>query len=165
MNVESRAGARHVDQSELRVNSSLVVVVLATAFVTDTWQLVAFQAGVMLLTALRFALGPYVLLYRHVLRPAGLVRPDLRPDNPEPHRFAAMIGTIVAATATYLLATGRSGAGWGVAWLLIALAASAAAGWCAGCFTYYLMNRLGLRGLFRHAPIAGSFPGSRPPKS
>lgn len=164
MNPTGGAAARQVDQNELRVNSSLVIAVLALAFVTDRWQLVAFQAGVMALTALRLSLGPYVLLYRAVLRPAGIVRPDLRVDNPEPHRFAAMVGTIVASTATYLLVTGRSIAGWAVVWLLMSLATTAVAGWCAGCFTYYTMNRLGLRGLFKHAPIAGTFPGSRPPK-
>lgn len=164
MDTTNGSGARQVDQSELRFNSSLVIAVLVTAFIIDRWQLVAFQAGVMLLTALRFGLGPYVILYRAVLRPAGVVRPDLRADNPEPHRFAAMVGTIVAATAAYLLATGRSVAGWALVWLLMSLATAAVAGWCAGCFTYYMLNRLGLRSVFRYAPIAGTFPGSRPPK-
>jgi hypothetical protein len=165
MSTESRSSARQVDQGELRFNSSLVIAVLVTAFITDRWQLVAFHAGVMFLTALHLSLGPYVLLYRAVLRRAGLVRPDLRPDNPEPHRFAAMIGTIVASSGAYLLATGRTVAGWGVVWLLISLATAAVAGWCAGCFTYYAMNRLGLRAVFRYGPIAGTFPGSRPPKA
>jgi hypothetical protein len=155
---------RIVDQNELRVNATLVVTVLVTAFVINRWELVAFQAAALFLTALHLSLGPYVALYRHILRPAGIVKPDLRVDNPEPHRFAAMFGTIVASTATYLLATGRSVAGWGLAWLLISLASAGFVGWCAGCFTYYMMNRLGLHGLFKHAPLAGTFPGTRPPK-
>jgi hypothetical protein len=156
---------RKVDQNELRVNSSLVVTGLVTAFVINRWELVAFQAGVLFLATLHLGLSPYVALYRHVLRPAGIIKPDLRVDNPEPHRFAAMFGTIVASTATYLLITGRSVAGWGTVWLLISLAAAGFAGWCAGCFSYYMMNRLGLRGLFKHAPVTGTFPGARPPKS
>ncbi|HEY6872587.1 MAG TPA: DUF4395 domain-containing protein [Geobacteraceae bacterium] len=156
---------RTVDQNELRVNSILVIAVLVTAFVINRWELVAFQAGAMLITTLHLSLGPYVALYRHFLRPAGIVRPDIRTDNPEPHRFATMFGTIVAATAAYLLATGRSVAGWGLVWLLISLAAAGFTGWCAGCFTYYMMNRLGLRGLFKHAPVTGTFPGARPPKA
>jgi hypothetical protein len=164
MSATGGASGRLVDQNELRTNSALVIAVLWTAFVTDRWEIVAFQAGAMLLTALHLSLGPYVILYRTVLRPAGIVRPDPRADNPEPHRFASMVGTIVASTATYLLATGRSVAGWGVVWLLISLATTAVAGWCAGCFTYYMMNRLGLGGLFKYAPVAGTFPGSRPPK-
>jgi hypothetical protein len=76
-----------------------------------------------------------------------------------------LFGTIVASTATYLLMTGRGIAGWSMVWLLITLAAAGLGGWCAGCFTYYMMNRLGLRGLFKYAPIKGTFPGARPPKA
>ncbi len=158
-------GTRTVDQNELRVNSFFVVTVLVTAFVTNRWELVAFQAGALFLTTVNLSLGPYVALYRHVLRPIGIIKPDLRIDNPEPHRFAAMFGTIVASTATYLLTKGHSVAGWGTVWLLISLASAGFAGWCAGCFTYYMLNRLGLRGLFKYAPITGTFPGVRPPKA
>jgi hypothetical protein len=155
---------RQVDQNELRVNATLVVTVLVTAFVVNRWELVAFQAFAMFLTALHLSLGPYVALYRHILRPLGMVKPDLRVDNPEAHRFAVMFGTIVASTATYLLTTGREIAGWSMVWLLISLASASLAGWCAGCFTYYMMNRLGLHGLFKYAPVKGTFPGARPPK-
>lgn len=165
VNVMESVNTRIVDQNALRVNATLVVTVLIAAFVSNRWELVAFQAGALFLTALHMSLGPYVALYRHILRPAGIVKPDLRVDNPEPHRFAAMFGTIVASAATYLLSTGRSVAGWGLVWLLITLAAAGLAGWCAGCFTYYTMNRLGLRGLFKYAPVTGTFPGARPPKT
>jgi len=154
----------NVDQSELRVNSALVIIGLVTAFVIKRWELVAFQAGALFLTTLHLSLGPYVALYRHILRPAGIVKPDLRVDKAEPHRFATMFGTIVATTAAYLLATGRNGAGWGLVWLLISLATAGFSGWCAGCFVYYIMNRLGFRKLFKHAPVANTFPGLRPPK-
>ncbi|HEX9023299.1 MAG TPA: DUF4395 domain-containing protein [Geobacteraceae bacterium] len=164
MQLSERTGMRKVDQNELRVNSALVVLVLVTAFVVDRWELVAFQAGALLLTTLQPGLGPYVILYRRILRPIGMVKPDLRTDNPEPHRFATMFGTIVASIAMYLLSTGHSITGWGLVWLLIFLASAGFAGWCAGCFTYYMMNRLGVAGLFEHAPLAGTFPGARPPK-
>jgi hypothetical protein len=157
--------APRVDQNELRVNAILTITVLVAAFVLNRWELVAFQAAALFLTALHTGFGPYVIFYHLVLRQAGIVRPDLRPDNRAPHRLAAMIGTIVAATASCLLATGRSVAGWGLVWLLISLAAAGLAGWCAGCFIYYQMNRLGFRGLFRHAPVKGVFPGARPPKA
>lgn len=155
----------NVDQNELRVNSALVIMGLVTAFVINRWELVAFQAGALFLTALHPSLGPYVALYRHILRPAGLVKPDFRVDRMEPHRFATMFGMIVATTAAYLLATGRSVVGWGLVWLLISLATAGLFGWCAGCFIYYMMNRLWFRRLFKHAPVASAFPGARPPKA
>lgn len=158
------SNTRKVDQNELRVNQIMVICVLITAFVVNRWELVAFQAGAFFLTALNLSLGPYVILYRHVLRPAGIVKQDIRADNPEAHRFATMFGTVVVSSAAYFLATGNSVWGWGLVWLLISLASVGYAGWCAGCFTYYMMNRLGFRGQFKYAPIKGTFPGVRPPK-
>ena len=140
------------------------VALLAAAFVLDRWELVAFQAAALLLTALSLRLGPYVLLYRAVLRPAGLVKADVRVDNLAPHRFAALFGTAVAGSAAYLVASGKGTLGWGLVWLLISLASLNFAGWCAGCFTYYWLHRSGLRSLFPQAPIAGTFPGARPPR-
>src|SRR6266540_5526967 len=102
MKVTEKSSMCKIDQNELRVNTTLV-----TAFVIKRWELVAFQAGALFLTTLHLSVGPYVALYRHILRPIGIIKPDLRVDNPEPHRFAAMFGTIVASTATYLLTTGR----------------------------------------------------------
>ncbi len=154
-----------VDQSDLRVNASLAVTVLVTAFVINRWELVAFQAAALFLTAVNPGLGPYIAFYRRILRPAGIIKPDIRVDNLGPHRFAALFGTAVASSAAWLLATGRSVAGWSLVWLLIFLAGANVAGWCAGCFSYYMMNRLGLRSLFKYAPIEGTFPGLRPPKA
>lgn len=165
MELTEKSSMRSVDQNEVRVNAVLGLTVLVTAFVIDRWELVAFQACAFFLTALHLNLGPYVALYRHILRPAGIVKPDIRVDNPEPHRFAVMFGTVVASTAAYLLATGWSVAGWGFVWLIITLSAASLAGWCAGCYTYYMMNRLGLRRLFKYSPIKGTFPGARPPKA
>ncbi len=153
-----------VDQNELRVNSFFTITVLVTAFAFRRWELVAFQACTLSLTALHVAFGPYIMLYRHVLRPAGIIKPDTRIDNLAPHRFAAMFGALVASAAAYSLATDHSAVGWSLVWLLISLASAGFAGWCAGCFTYYMMNRLGLTGLFRYAPVKGTFPGARPPK-
>jgi hypothetical protein len=156
---------RKVDQNELRVHQVITISVLIAAFILNRWELVAFQAVAFFLTALNLSLGPYVVLYRHVLRPAGIVKPDVRADNPEAHRFATMFGTVVVSSAAYCLKTGNSVAGWGLVWLLISLASVGFAGWCAGCFTYYMMNRLGLHGLFKYAPVKGTFPGVRPPKA
>lgn len=164
MKATKKSRPRSVDQNELRVNATLVITVLITAFFMNRWELVAFQAAALFLTALRLNFGPYIVLYRHILRPVGIVKPDIRVDNPEPHRFAAMFGTIVSSTATYFLVTGRNTVGWGLVWLLISLAFIGVVGWCAGCFTYYVMNRLGLRKLFKYEPIKGTFPGARPPK-
>lgn len=166
MKVAEKSCLRSVDQNELRVNATLVIAVLLTGFIINRWELVAFQAAAMFLTALHPRLGPYVALYRYILCPTGIVKPDIRIDNPDPHRFATMFGTIVSSTATYFLVTGQNVRGWILVWLLISLAAASTVGWCAGCFAYYVvMNRLGVRKLFKYEPIKETFPGARPPKA
>jgi len=155
---------RMVDQAEMRVQQFGVITLFLTAFVLDRWELVALQSVIFGLTFINPGFSPYIALYRHVLQPAGLIRPDRRLDNLEPHRFATMIGLLVSSSATVLLAAGYASIGWGLVWLIVVLAGIAFAGWCAGCFSYYMLNRLGLKGFFKNAPIGGAFPGSRPPK-
>ena len=164
MNTGVKVNDRVVDQAEIQVQRFFTIALFLTAFVLDRWELVAAQSVIFGLTFLNPGFSPYIALYRHILRPAGLIRPDRRLDNPEPHRFATLIGLLVSSTAAYLLATGYASIGWGLVWLIVVLAGIAFAGWCAGCFMYYMLNRLGVKGFFKNAPIGGAFPGSRPPK-
>ena len=154
-----------IDQNELQVHRFLSIITLLIAFVLDQWELVALQGVIFGLAFLNLKFSPYVALYHHVLRPSGLVHPDPRQDNMEAHRFATIIGLLVSLSAAYLLATGYAAIGWALVWLIIVLAIIAFFGWCAGCFMYYMLNRLGLKGFFSNARPSGTFPGSRPPKA
>lgn len=163
---EAQQPTRWLDQSELRTQQALGPLVLVLAYVLDDWRLVAAHAGFLLLTALNDALGPYALLYRWVLKPLRVVAPDLRIDNPEPHRFAAIFGFAALSVAALLLEQGHATAGWTLAWVVATLGGVAFFGWCAGCFMYYVLNRFGAGGFFGHAPVdATAFPGARPPKA
>lgn len=153
-----------VDQNELRTHQILVMTVLLIGFITDRWELVAFQAIIFLFTLLLPAISPYVLAYKVVLKPLGLIKPDLRIDVPQAHRFAMSIGFLVTGGASYLIYSGNTILGWSLVWLVLVLGAIAFAGWCAGCFSYYMLNRLGLGGFFKHGSINGNFPGARPGK-
>jgi hypothetical protein len=165
MNTGVKIDNQEVDQTELRVNQFFTIIMFLTAFVLDRWELVALQSVIFGLAFLNLRFSPYVALYHYVLQPTGLIRSDFRLDNMAAHRFATMIGILVSSSAAYLLAAGYASIGWGLVWLIIVLAGIAFSGWCAGCFTYYMINRLGLKGFFKYAPICGVFPGSRPPKS
>lgn len=154
---------QQVDHASIRVNQLTGILVLSAAFVLQRWEPVAAMVGVYLLTALSLSAGPISLLYRLVLRPIGLVPSDLRNDHPEPHRFGQAVGAITAAAAAYLLVSGYALAGWIVVGLLVGLTAVSFAGWCIGCFVYYILNRVGLKGFFRHAPTDRDVPiGARP---
>jgi hypothetical protein len=165
MTTRPESNTRLLDQSELRTQQALGPLLLVAAYLAGDWRLVAAQAGILLLTVLRYNAGPYVLLYRAVLRPLRVIEPDVRQDHLEPHRFAGAFGAAVLSVAVYLLAIRGAPAGWVLTWTVAVLGAIASFGWCAGCFMYYVLNRLGLGGFFGRAPVDGSaFPGARPPR-
>lgn len=149
----STQGKRKIDQSALRVNQAFIIGLSLTAFILDNVWLVAFVGVVMLLGTAVPALSLFKHIYQHGLRPVGLVKSDLIVDNPEPHRFAQGFGGVVIALAVVTLLAGLSVLGWGLVWLVITLAAlNLFLGFCAGCFVYYQLNKLGLPG-FRVSSI------------
>lgn len=144
---------RKVDQNALRTNQALIILFLLVAFVLDIPALVIFIAAVMVIGALFPSARLFVLVYKHVLKPAGIIKPDVIEDNPEPHRFAMGLGGIVTTAASVALLAGVTALGWGLAFLVVGLAAlNLFAGFCAGCFVYYQLNKLGVPG-FDRAPI------------
>ena len=143
--------SRKVDHSALRTNQAFIIGLLSLAFVLDAPLLVAFVAVVMIVGTIWPEVGLFKRIYRHVLRPAGIARADVRPDNPEPHRFAQGLGGTFTALSTLALLAGGAGIGWALSWLVIVLAAlNLFAGWCAGCTVYYWLNRLGVPGFTQH---------------
>jgi hypothetical protein len=144
---------RRVDQNALKSNQALIIAFLLTAFVADFWPLVAFVGLVMLAGTVTPRLALFKQLYQHLLQPLGVIKPHVIPDNPEPHRFAQGMGGTVLAGATIAFLAGAQVIGWGLVWLVIALAAlNLFLGFCAGCFLYYQFNRLGLPG-FDRSPV------------
>jgi hypothetical protein len=141
---------RNVDHSALRVNQASIIGLLVLAFVLDSVWLAAFVGLVMLVGTAVPALALFQQLYRRLLKPAGLVRPQVIADNPKPHRFAQGFGGVVVALAMAALLLGQPAVGWALAWLVVALAAlNLFFGFCTGCFVYYQLNRLGVPGFSR----------------
>jgi hypothetical protein len=130
-----------VDHAALRVNQSFIIGLLALAFVLDWLWLVGFVALVMLVGTAVPQAALFKRIYGHVLRPAGLVKPDPVQDDPAPHRFAQGMGGVVVLLATLALWLGFAVVGWALAGLVIFLAAlNLFAGFCAGCFVYYQLG-------------------------
>lgn len=162
---EQKKLSLEVDQNELRFNQVLVSLMLLLAFFMSSWKWVAFQAGVFFIASLMPRLHPYRLIYVYLFLPLKIVKPDLREDRSEAHRFAVLLGFLMTTLSSYLIASGYSQIGWGIVWLIVALTVIAVLGWCAGCFTYYMLNRFGLSRFFKHGPVSCTIPGARPPKS
>lgn len=142
---------RTVDHNALRTNQVFIIALLALAFVLNLAALAAFVGAVMLVGTAWPRLALFKGIYRHVLRPLGVVKPDPIQDNPEPHRFAQGVGGSMVAAGALALLAGLPALGWALVGVVIALAAlNLFAGWCAGCTMYYWFNRLGVPG-FEHS--------------
>ncbi|MBP7692269.1 MAG: DUF4395 domain-containing protein [Anaerolineales bacterium] len=150
-----------VDHAALKANQLTIIGLSIVAFVANLLILAAFVAVVMGLGSLLKVPG-FLPLYRSVYKPLGWLKPDVLEDNPEPHRFAQFLGFVFLAGGSLALFAGISGLGWGLVWLVVALAAlNAFGGFCVGCAVYYWLGRLGVPG-FTKAPPAGIIPGMKP---
>ena len=142
----SASGSRgSVDRTALRVNQALIILVLVVAYILNLPALVGFVAVVMLVGTLVPAAALFQQFYRQVLRPAGLLRPDVNAEDPAPHRFAQGVGSAFLISASVAFTSGVAAAGWILAGIVAVLAAvNLFFGFCAGCFVYFQLARLGL---------------------
>jgi hypothetical protein len=144
---------RKVDHSALRTNQAFIIGLLLVGFVTDVKVLVTFVAAVMLIGTALPKVAVFKAVYLYLLKPRGLIKPDLKADNPEPHLFAQGVGGTFLAAATLAFLANAAVIGWVLTWIVIALAAlNLFAGICVGCLMYYWFNRLGVPG-FKYVRI------------
>lgn len=134
---------RRFDRTALKVNQAAIIALLVLAFLLNLPWLVALVAAVMALGTLSPQLALFQRLYRDVLKPAGLLKPDIHNEDAAPHRFAQGMGASVLVVAALALFAGLSLLGWGLTLLVVVLAAvNLLFGFCAGCFIYTQLARL-----------------------
>lgn len=144
---------RQVDHSALRTNQTFIIGGLIAAFVLNEPLGVVLISFVMIIGTIFPQAALFKHIYRHILRPSGLIKPDVKADNPEPHRFAQGLGGFVTLLSSALLFGGISVLGWLAAWVVIGLAAlNLFLGFCAGCFVYYQFSQYRVPG-FTVQPI------------
>jgi hypothetical protein len=138
--------ALRVDVHLARFSQGSVVVLTAVAFLLNWPVLVLLTAILLLWSALAPTVGPFALLYRHVLLPAGLLKPRFVEDDPAPHRFAQGVGATFLLAATLLLwLTPAWMLGWALDLLVFVLSlVNLTVGFCAGCLVYYYLGKAGL---------------------
>jgi uncharacterized membrane protein (DUF4010 family) len=155
-----------IDHAAIKVNQGTIILLSILAFIIDAPWLI-LVAALFMLAGTIFKFPGFGFIYLHFLKPRGLVAADILLDNPEPHRFAQGLGAACLTFASIILLVwpnlpGMNVLGWGVVWLVIALAArNLFAGFCVGCMIYYWFNRLHLPG-FDKSPPKGNLPGLRP---
>lgn len=147
------AAIRQVDHTGLKTGQAATIILLLFGFILNSPLLVALVALAQLLGALDVLFAPYRLLYLGVVKPSGLFKPHVISDNPEPHRFAMLLGAIMNTLATIALLAGVSTLAWVLVWIVIVLAMlNFWVNLCVGCMVYYQLNRLGVPG-FTYAPV------------
>jgi Domain of unknown function (DUF4395) len=143
------------DRSVLKVNQLILMVVIVLGYLVGladhaaAWVLPAL--AVMMLAAVASpSLNLPRLLYIHVLRPSGIVKPRIVQEDPAPHRFAQLLGGVFLAAASVFVLTGVLVVAWALAWIVAALAfLNFAFNICVGCIMYAQLVRYGLLPLDR----------------
>jgi hypothetical protein len=139
-----------VDANLVKFSAGSTVLLTALAFLLNQRYggpiIVAVTAIIMALSALAPEISPYRLLYKGIVAPLGLLKPRVVEDDPNPHRFAQGVGAaFLVASAIVLFLTQFSPLGWVLDLIVTALSAiNLTVGFCAGCFVYYHLGRLGL---------------------
>ena len=153
-----------VDHSALKTNQIIIISLNILAFILKLPVLAAFVALVMGIGSVLKIPG-FGFVYKYILKPRGWMKPDVLDDNPEPHRFSQILGFVFMTGGSAALFSGAGMLGWGLVWLVVALATlNAFGGFCVGCAVYYWLARLNVPG-FGKQPPAGIFPGMKPKAS
>lgn len=130
-----------IDARGPRFNQGLVALAVLAAFVFEArWVYAAWGAVLLLSAAGGSDLGPFLRLYRDLIRPRLGPPPEL--EDPRPPRFAAAVGTVFLAAATAAWLGGVPGLADGLALIVAGLAALAAVtGLCVGCELYVWVKK------------------------
>jgi hypothetical protein len=138
--------APRIDTHLAKFSQACTVLLTALAFLLNQPILVLITALVLAISAFAPSVSPYRLLYRGIILPLHLLRPRIVEDDPSPHRFAQGIGAaFLIASSILLFLTPLTAVGWGLDLIVFVLSGiNLIIGFCAGCFVYYHLGRLGL---------------------
>lgn len=138
--------ATKVDHSLLKANQASIITLLVLAFLFNWVWLVAFVAAVMLVGSVWPQAGLFKIGAKRLLQSPGLIKPDVRADLLQPHLFAQAVGGLFLLAATLAFWASAPVLGWVLAAIVVALAAvNLFLGFCAGCFMYYQLGKLGIK--------------------
>jgi hypothetical protein len=136
-----------LDHSALKFNQGSIIIFTLLGFILNQPFFPSLVAAVLIAGSINLNFALFKLTYKYVMKPLKLLKPTLLEDIPAPHEFAQLLGGVVLGIGSLLLFTGSPLLGWILAWIVIALAAANLFfGFCAGCFVYYQLQKLGVLG-------------------
>lgn len=137
---------KKVDTTAIKFNQASIVTLSLLGFLLDQPYLVLLVGLVLAVGTVLPQAALFKQIYRQVLKPLNLLAANIIADDPAPHQFAQGVGALfLLAASSTLLAFGNPGLGWILTWVVIILAAiNLFFNFCAGCFVYYQLDRIGL---------------------
>jgi len=137
---------KKVDTTTIKFNQGSIIVLTLLGFLLDQPYLVLFVGLVLAVGTIFPHAALFKQIYLKLLKPNGLLKPNVIDDDPAPHQFAQGVGALFLLAGSFsLLVLNAVVLGWVLAWVVIVLAAiNLFFGFCAGCFMYYQLDRLGL---------------------
>lgn len=137
---------KKVDTTTIKFNQGSIIVFTLLGFLLNQPYLVLFVGLVLVVGTIFPKAALFKQVYLKLLKPAGLLKPNVIDDDPTPHQFAQGVGALFLLAGSFaLLVFNAVVLGWILAWIVIVLAAiNLFFGFCAGCFVYYQLGRLGL---------------------
>ena len=135
-----------VDTTAIKFNQASIITLTILAFLLDVPWLVLFVAAVLGVGTIWPGAALFQGVYRRVFKSSGLLKPHVIDDDPAPHRFAQGLGAVfLGLSSLALLVLGLPPLGWGLVGLVAVQAAmNLFFNFCAGCFLYLQLSRLGL---------------------
>ena len=135
-----------VDTHLAKFSQACVVLLTGLAFLLNLQIIVPLTAVIMALSVLSPSVSLFRLVYTSVAIPLRILKPRIVEDDPAPHRFAQGVGaTFLFAATLVLYLTHATAVGWGLDLIVFVLAGiNLTVGFCAGCFVYYHLGRIGL---------------------
>lgn len=137
---------KKVDTTAIKFNQASLILLTLLGFLLDQPYLVLLVGLILAVGTILPQAALFKLIYLRLLKPAGLLKANVIQDDPAPHQFAQGVGALFLLTsALALLVWGSPILGWSLAWIVIILAAvNLFFSFCAGCFVYYQLDRVGL---------------------
>jgi hypothetical protein len=137
---------KKVDITAIKFNQASIVTITLFGFLLDQPYLVLFVGLVLAVGVILPGATLFKLIYFKLLKPSNIFKANVIDDDPAPHQFAQGVGaSFLLASSVALLIFNALIVGWILAWIVIILAAvNLFFSFCAGCFVYYQLDRLGL---------------------
>jgi hypothetical protein len=136
---------KKVDTTTIKFNQASIIVLALLGFLLDQPYLVLFVGLVLAVGTIFPNAALFKQIYLKLLKPKGLLKPNLIDDDPAPHQFAQGVGALFLLAGSFtLLIMNAVVLGWVLTWIVIVLASiNLFFGFCVGCFVYYQLDRFG----------------------